>query len=430
MGLTSPSSDNDGNSSDFSGIEELRTICRDGSVKSASWLPNSDQLSYLTNTGSIFLFDLPSGKTDRLVSNKEGDILSFSWSPDGQILAVSFSDKSVRFFDRHTKESVRNFQSRTYLAQQVYWSPSGDQIAWVTSQGIELRFLSFKHSITLSEHSRTINTCEWSPNGRILASCSDDQTIRLWNDRGNAKVLASHFGPVLNITWSPTGRTLVSSSSDATIRFWSPRRGKELGHLEGHTSAVLSVAFSPDGRILISSSQDGSIRLWRSDNWEALASIMDFANDGTFVNTLAFHPSKNLLLTISGGPRGELTIWKVDLERVLNSKVTTPSVRYTNAKVVMVGDTGVGKSGLGLVLSGRPFVPTESTHSRHVWTMERVEVSVEDGRTEIRETLLWDLAGQPGYRLIHQLYLREISVALVLFDARSETKPFAGVQHW
>jgi GTPase SAR1 family protein len=41
-----------------------------------------------------------------------------------------------------------------------------------------------------------------------------------------------------------------------------------------------------------------------------------------------------------------------------------------------------------------------------------------------------DLAGQPGYRVIHQLHLNEVAVALVVFDARSETDPLAGVRHW
>ena len=42
----------------------------------------------------------------------------------------------------------------------------------------------------------------------------------------------------------------------------------------------------------------------------------------------------------------------------------------------------------------------------------------------------WDLAGQPGYRVLHQLHLHEVAVALVVFDARSETDPLAGVRHW
>ena len=52
------------------------------------------------------------------------------------------------------------------------------------------------------------------------------------------------------------------------------------------------------------------------------------------------------------------------------------------------------------------------------------------GGKQTRGILLWDLAGQPGYRLIHQLHLGEVAVALLVFDARSETDPFSGVKHW
>ena len=102
------------------------------------------------------------------------------------------------------------------------------------------------------------------------------------------------------------------------------------------------------------------------------------------------------------------------------------SSRYVNAKVILLGDTGVGKSGLGLVLSGQPYQPTDSTHGRNVWTLDAQEVETPTGGTQTREILLWDLAGQPGYRLIHQLHLGEVAVALLVFDSRSETDPFAG----
>jgi hypothetical protein len=125
-----------------------------------------------------------------------------------------------------------------------------------------------------------------------------------------------------------------------------------------------------------------------------------------------------------------ICIWDLDYNILLGIELETPTVYYTNAKVVLVGDTGVGKTGLVLVLAGQPFVPTESTHGRHVWTFESREVELGGGRRETRETFLWDLAGQPGYRLIHQLHLNEVAVALVVLDARSETDPFAGVRHW
>jgi GTPase SAR1 family protein len=89
----------------------------------------------------------------------------------------------------------------------------------------------------------------------------------------------------------------------------------------------------------------------------------------------------------------------------------------------------VGKTGLSLVLTNQPFEATDSTPGRRVWTLDSRDVEVVGKVTQTRETLLWDLAGQPGYRVIHQLHLNEVAVALVVFDARSETDPLAGVRH-
>src|SRR5262249_2345140 len=141
-----------------------------------------------------------------------------------------------------------------------------------------------------------------------------------------------------------------------------------------------------------------------------------------------WHPGLPLLATVKQGDK--IAIWQLDLEYLLGVATSGEAVHYTNAKVVLVGDSGVGKSGLGLVLSQQPFTVTESTHGRHLWNFDQQEVSLDKRRKETRETLLWDLAGQPGYRLIHQLHLNEVAVALVVFDAHSETDPFAGVQHW
>jgi small GTP-binding protein len=105
-------------------------------------------------------------------------------------------------------------------------------------------------------------------------------------------------------------------------------------------------------------------------------------------------------------------------------------VLYANAKVVIVGDVGVGKSGLRLALAGQPFSLTESTYSRHVQTFESVEVELTTEGKETRETVLWELAGHPASRLIHQLYLNEVAVALVVCDARSESDSFATARYW
>ena len=58
-------------------------------------------------------------------------------------------------------------------------------------------------------------------------------------------------------------------------------------------------------------------------------------------------------------------------------------MHYTNAKVVLAGDSGVGKSGLGMVLSGQPFVPTESTHGRRIWLFDSRTAQLDERRVEL-----------------------------------------------
>ncbi len=76
--------------------------------------------------------------------------------------------------------------------------------------------------------------------------------------------LKGHTNAVSSICISPDGKILASGSNDQTIKLWSieSESGKEISTLKGHTNRVISVKFSPDGKILASGSQDKNIILW------------------------------------------------------------------------------------------------------------------------------------------------------------------------
>jgi len=188
----------------------------------------------------------------------------------------------------------------------------------------------------------------------------------------------------------------------------------------------VSVRFSPTGEFLAVGTS-GDVRLWRCRDWECVAVSASPNNGG--VGGVDFHPTQHIL-SAKDSLEARVRNYQVDYDLLRGAGVRRSSRRYVNAKVMLLGDTGVGKSGLGLVLSGQPYQPTDSTHGRNVWMFDTQEAEVAGTGTQTREVVLWDLAGQPGYRLVHQLHLSEVAVALLVFDSRSETDPFSGVKHW
>src|SRR4051812_353116 len=85
--------------------------------------------------------------------------------------------------------------------------------------------------------------------------------------------LRGHYNAICRIAWSPDGRMLASPSNDGTIRIWDAESGKALAVLEGHTGIVYNVAWSPDGRTLISTGQGYWMVLWDTNTWKGIAAL-------------------------------------------------------------------------------------------------------------------------------------------------------------
>jgi GTPase SAR1 family protein len=123
-----------------------------------------------------------------------------------------------------------------------------------------------------------------------------------------------------------------------------------------------------------------------------------------------------------------MRIWDLDLRILGNTAPVEDSVHYTTVKIALVGDSGVGKTGLGWRLAHGEFKEQPSTHGQQFWVIDELGKRRADG-TEC-EAVLWDLAGQPDYRLVHSLFLDDVDLALVLFDPANREKPLSGVEFW
>ncbi|MBI3272739.1 MAG: TIR domain-containing protein [Planctomycetes bacterium] len=416
------------------GITLRRTLRCDteGDTLCCAWSHDGRWLASGGKDGAIRLWDAEVGTEHRALRGHRSWVESVAFSPDGQCLASGSADKTILLWDAQSGKQLQAFRVHQDWVRSVAYSPDGRRLASGSDDGTICLWDAESKNVLriLREPSPAVHSVAFSPDGRRLASGGADATIRLLDVQIGKELgaLQGHGDRVFSVAFSPDGRRLASGGGDRTIRLWDAEGENQIRVLEGHREFVNSVVWSLDGLLLASHAEDQTVRLWRSDTWECVA-ILPAARGGSQTSSLAFHPSLPILATLGATPR-EINIWDLDRDLLLGTAAVARSVQYANAKVVLLGDTGVGKSGLALALTGRPYAPTDSTHGRHVWSFETREAPTAAGRTETRETLLWDLAGQPGYRLIHQMHLAEVAVALVVFDARSETDPLAGVHHW
>ncbi|MGI9107720.1 MAG: TIR domain-containing protein [Pyrinomonadaceae bacterium] len=261
---------------------------------------------------------------------------------------------------------------------------------------------------------------------RLLAACrppivAGEPAIEQKGDPQSGKVLKGHTSYVLQVAVTPDERRIVSGSHDKTLRVWDADSGKCLATLEGHTGGVSGVAVMADGRRIVSSSGAKTLRVWDADSGKCLATL-----EGHTDWVIGVAVTADGRRIVSGSDDNTLRVWELppfDGTAAEESGAT----HYTNAKVLLVGDSGVGKSGLAYRLTEDRFVSTISTDA--AWaTQLKLAHDTSSEETE-REIWLWDFAGQADYRLIHQLFMDETSLAVLVFNPQSED-PFEGLGQW
>jgi small GTP-binding protein len=373
---------------------------------------------------TVRIWDAETGACLAVLEGHSDSVYGVAVTSDGRRVISGSFDKTVRVWNVDTASCTATLEGHTGAVTAVAVAADGSQ-AISASADHTMRVWDVKMGrclAALEEHTDSVNGVALTPCGRRAVSGSADNTVRVWDmERGMClATLKGHTASVLRVAITSDGGTVFSGSLDKTARVWSLKTGKCIAMLEGHTDSVLALAATPDGRRVVSGSSDRTVRVWDIEAGKCLAGLGGHTN---MVYGVAVRADGRR--AISGSFDKTVRVW--DLPPYDERAEERAGTRYTNAKVLLVGETGVGKTGLAYRLTEDRFVP--SIASDGAWAAQLKLPHQSDSLETEHEIWLWDFAGQADYRLIHQLFMDETALAVLVFNPQSEN-PFDGLGQW
>ncbi|MEM1255744.1 MAG: hypothetical protein AAGI69_25175, partial [Cyanobacteria bacterium P01_H01_bin.21] len=218
-----------------------------------------------------------------------------------------------------TTEFNRLEKAHSSWVNDVAFSPDDQLIASASDDSTVKLWKSTGELLTSIEHGERVSGVQFSPDGQVLATSTGDGKVRLWHKNGDPLMmelgqmeLDQHTGSVKSIDFSPNGEILASASADKKVILWN-LKNNETKEISPHQSQVTSVAFSPDGKNFATASLDQTVKLWKQDGSliTTLAenpSLQKTHSDG--IIEVSFSPDGKYIA--SGGLDGTIKIWTRD----------------------------------------------------------------------------------------------------------------------
>jgi WD40 repeat protein len=275
---------------------------------SIAFSPDGRQLAAgtsLPNVNRVRIWNTGTGKEDKTLGTN-GLVRALTWSPDGETLAVATHNIQgpVSLFDMANGD-VRTLPAETCVAESLLFSADSEKLFVGNWKGSILIFDmdDRKPQATLKGHSSVVSGLALSRDGKTLASCSHDRTLKLWNVADVSPPETVTIGHAEDAAWlrfSHNSKLLATSGYDGTVRIWEVETGRLLDTVhEGRQAGTRQMAFSPDDRRLAWSENDRAILIhdFAGERQQSLGELgftplgVTFSRDGRQLSMIAAQPS-------------------------------------------------------------------------------------------------------------------------------------------
>jgi WD40 repeat protein len=240
--------------------------------------PNERTLLSISEDQKMKLWDIPSRRCLKTLFGYSNWILSLAFSPN-QTLASSSQDHKIRLWDIETGKCNLILKGHDNLVSAIAFAPQHNQDCMLASGSDDNTIKLWNHQgeclKTLRGHENWVYSVAFNPEVEILASGSRDNMVKLWNLRTGEclHTLVGHQNRVKSVTFNPVGNVLASASDDKTIKIWDVNNQTCLKTLIGHEDKLDCVVFSPDGNTIASAGCDKVIKIWDINTGECLHTL-------------------------------------------------------------------------------------------------------------------------------------------------------------
>ena len=298
----------------------------------------------------------------------------------------------------------------------VAFSPDG-QIIVSASQDQTLKLWKVDDGtwlLNLRGHSDQVTAVDFRSDGTVdgtfIVSGSEDNSVRIWKPNNSLlRKLFGHKAPIKAVAFSPDGRLIASGSKDKTVKIWH-KDGKllrTLDGLDGHSDEVNAVVFSPDGQLVISGSEDNTIKIWRQEDGKLLRTLDGPEGHKSPVFAIDISPDGQLI--ISGSGDNTVKLWTIDGELLETREDHSDSVLgvkfHPNPKMTIIASASVDKTiKLWKWDGNEAILMSPGTLMGHSAAVESIDFSP-DGNTLIsgsddRTVILWTKEDDPDSKAL------------------------------